>query len=414
MIPENDIPSFFADIQNLSPQEYLFADYVFQCTIDPRLAAAGLACEQSTAQWKRVNVQEDFRKNFGAKVVDLKISSNQCQVKIAHPIINFGPRIPNLLSALAGEGPFYCPGITSLRWMDISFPDSYLKEFSGPQFGVAGLRNLLKVTDRPFFIGVVKPNLGLPPADFATLAYQSWMGGLDIAKDDEMLADAPASPLADRMRETGILRKKAEAESHKPKMMIANITDETEAIPHLYDVATANGANAVMLNVYFTGFGSVRQIRAKSQVPIMTHFTGMAVYDRIPSHGIDGVVLVKLQRMAGADMIGLPGFGPRMKNTDDVVLKNIKACLDPMGDLKPALPIPGGSDWAKTLESVSQKIGHTDFGFIAGRGIYGHPDGPGEGAQSLHQAWDALTQKIPLEDFAKTHHALNIALKTFG
>ena len=51
------------------------------------------------------------------------------------------------------------------------------------------IRKILGVNDRPVFMGVVKPNIGLPPADFAKLAYESWLGGLDIAKDDEMQAD---------------------------------------------------------------------------------------------------------------------------------------------------------------------------------------------------------------------------------
>lgn len=423
MINTEDIPGFFAEPSSIDPERYLFFDYLFESYLDPRFTAAQLCSEQSTAQWRRAHVDEDLRTRFGAKVVSLEVLSESskpiyplptikgerfflCKARVAHPVLNFGARIPNLLSAMAGEGPFYCPGISTLKICDITFPQSFLKEFQGPQFGVGGLRELLQIFDRPFFVGVVKPNIGLNPKDFAELALESWLGGLDIAKDDEMLADTPWSQTSERMQATYQARIKAEKETKKPKMMIANVTDEVDVIGSVYEKAASNGANAVMLNGLFTGVSAIRALRKKSELPIMGHFTGLALYDRMTHFGIDAVVWVKFQRLCGCDIIGLPGFGERMHTTDEVVLKNIKACLEPLGNIKPSLPIPGGSDWAGTLPSVYAKIGHPNFGFIAGRGIYGHPSGPQAGAQSLHQAWEAVSQKIPLQDYAKNHRAL--------
>ena len=67
---EKDRRGFFADRQTLDIDDYLILDYYFESTIDPEEAAANLCQEQSTAQWKRVGVDEDLRKRFGAKVVD--------------------------------------------------------------------------------------------------------------------------------------------------------------------------------------------------------------------------------------------------------------------------------------------------------------------------------------------------------
>ena len=168
-------------------------------------------------------------------------------------------------------------------------------------------------------------------------------------------------------------------------MYIANLTGEISSLLPQYQKAKEGGA--VMLNGFFTGFSALRHLRQHAEVPIMGHFAGMALYDRTPGFGIDGVVMVKLERLAGCDMIGLPGFGDRMHTTDTEVKRNISACLEPMGAIKPAMPIPGGSDSAETLAGVCQKVGHTDFGFIAGRGVFGHPQGPRAGAQSLVSAW---------------------------
>lgn len=388
---------FYANLPELNGDDYILIDYLFETDAEPQLAAAQLACEQSTVQWTIAGESTDLRKKFGAKVVDLKIiksggeaQKSECHATIAHPIVNFGPRIPNLLSAVAGEGPFYCPGILTIKIVDLHFPKSFLHRFDGPQFGIKGVREILKVFDRPVFVGVVKPNLGLTPENFAQRAYEAWIGGLDICKDDEMFADAPYSPTVDRCRLTGLKRKQAAHETGKEKIYIASITDEVDRLEGLVSQAVEGGANALMINPFFTGLPALRFLRKKSPVPLMAHFSGMALWDPPYNFGVGSVPLVKLQRLSGADIIGIPGFGPRMKSPPEEVLANIKACLKPMGPIKAALPIPGGSDWAGTLAGVFEKIRHVDFGFISGRGVFGHPEGPRAGAQSIHQAWEAI------------------------
>jgi len=418
VISEKDIDGFFASPEELNLEEHLLFTYHFETKMNPRLATANLCCEQSTAQWKRPGISEDFRVAYSAKCIKLKEISIEdrrgYEAVVAHPFRNFGPRIPNLLSAAAGEGPFYCPGIEKIKWIDIQFSSSYLKLFEGPQFGLQGIRKILRVENRPLFIGVVKPNIGLSPAEFAEIAYQSWLGGLDIAKDDEMLGNSEWSPLAERAKYCSTARIRAEKETGQKKIYLASITDEIDQIVHLHDVAVENGANCVMVNGIFTGLSAIKVLRKKSHVPVMGHFTGMASFSRLPDFGISSLVFTKLQRLAGADMIGLAGFGERMHSSDEEVLQNVKACLEPCGNILPALPIPGGSDWAGSLPRVYQKIGHSDFGFISGRGVFGHPQGPAAGAKSLQEAWSAIREKIPLRSYAeKGHEALKEALRAF-
>ncbi len=437
MISEKDIDGFFANSDQIDPDKNLLFTYRFESSMNPRLAAANLCCEQSTTQWQRPGIMEDFRPVHGAKCIGLKEVRGEgialslstllgtsfiegkgvrtYEAVVAHPWINFGPRIPNLLSAAAGEGPFYCPGIEKIKWIDIQFSKSYLKLFEGPQFGLKGLRDLLGVYERPLFMGVVKPNIGLTPLQFAEIAYQSWLGGLDITKDDEMLGNMEWSPVAERAKSCGQMRLKAEKETGHKKIYLASITDEVDQILALHDIAVENGANSVMVNGIFTGISAVRALRRKSRVPVMRHFTGTAAFSRLSNFGISSLVFTKLQRLAGADLIGLAGFGERMHNSDEEVLQNIKACLETWENISPVLPIPGGSDWAGTLPSVYEKIGHVDFGFISGRGVFGHPQGPRAGAQSLHEAWQAITKKDSLGNYIQPEHvALREALRVFG
>jgi ribulose-bisphosphate carboxylase large chain len=429
---DSDDSGFFADADALDQNAYLHLDYYLECSGDPWVAAAHFCAEQSTAQWKRVGVAEDLRPKFAARVIaltrlDPELSEfsygignarggpvHACHVTIAHPHGNFGPRIPNLLSAVCGEGTFFSPGAPVVKLLDIRFPDAYLAAFEGPRFGVEGLRELLHVYDRPIFFGVIKPNIGLPPESFSDLGYESWMGGLDIAKDDEMLADTAWCPLDQRSALLGAARRRAEQETGCRKMYLANITDEVDRLLDLHDLAVANGANALLINAMPVGLSAVRMLRRHASVPLIAHFPFIAPFGRLAHFGVHSRVLTKLQRLAGFDAIIMPGFGERMHTSDAEVRANVDACLAPMGPIKRSLPVPGGSDWAGTLSHVYDKVGTVDFGFVPGRGVFGHPMGPRGGAASIRQAWDAIVAGVSLQEQATQHAELNAAIKTFG
>jgi ribulose-bisphosphate carboxylase large chain len=427
----SDKQGFYADRSKLDMEQYLVFEYYFETDIDPEEAAAHLCQEQSTAQWKRVDVDEDLRGRFGAKVIEIghlrKLDQpsfnpptdtgqpfHSCKVKIAHPHGNFGPKLPNILTAACGEGAFFSPGISAIKLLDIQFPDTFLEHFEGPKFGVQGIRELLDVHDRPIFFGVIKPNIGLPPEPFAELAYQSWLGGLDIAKDDEMLCDVAWSPLEERSRRLGQARLKSETKTGRPKIYLANITDEVDRLLELHDTAVANGANMLMVNGMTTGLSAVRMLRKHTQVPLVGHFDFIAPFTRMPFFGVHTKLMTRLQRMVGFDSIIFPGFGKRMKTTDNEVLLDVEECLAPLGKLNPALPVPAGSQWAGSTVRLYRRLETIDFGIVPGRGVFGHPQGPKAGAASLLQGWDAVRQNITLEQYAESHIELKAAIETFA
>ena len=428
---ESDKRGFFADQADLAMDDYLIFEYRFETTVDPEEAAAHLCQEQSTAQWKRVDVDEDLRDRFGAKVIDLKVEKELespsyclpqdtgkhtyvCHVRIAHPHANFGPKLPNILTAAGGEGAFYSPGIPVIKLLDIGFPDNFLQGFQGPKFGIKGLRDILGVHDRPLFFGVIKPNIGLAPEPFAELAYQSWLGGVDIAKDDEMLCDVEWSPLSKRSKLLGDARKKSEQETGISKIYLANITDEVDRLIELHDIAVEAGANAVMVNGMTTGLSAVRMLRKHTQVPLVGHFDFIAPFTQIPFYGVHSKLITKLQRLVGFDTIIMPGFGARMKTADDEVLENVQECFKPFGHIKDTLPVPAGSQWAGSTIKLYEKLGTVDFGIVPGRGVFGHPMGPRGGAASLLQGWESVQKGVTLEEYAKNHAELKAAIELFS
>ena len=418
-----EIKGFFAERNQLNMDDYLELEYYLECVGDIKASLAHFCSEQSTAQWSRIGFDEDFRKSYGAKVINWRMLEeltelsypvehaaegkiHACRVTIAHPHGNFGPKLPNLITAVCGEGTYFTPGIPLVKLLDISFPENYLAKFEGPKFGIEGIREMLGAYDRPIFFGVVKPNIGLQPEHFAELAYQSWLAGLDIAKDDEMLADVEWSTTKERTELLGRARIKAEELTGDKKIYLANITDEVDNMIKQHDVAVANGANALLLNAMPVGLSAVRMLRKHTKVPLIGHFPFIAAFSRLEKYGVHTKVITKLQRLAGLDAVIMPGFGNRMMTPEQEVRENIEVCMNDMGKLKRSLPVPGGSDSALTLESVYRKVGSVDFGFVPGRGIFGHPMGPKAGASSIRQAWDAIEKGQSLDSYAETHPEL--------
>jgi ribulose-bisphosphate carboxylase large chain len=436
----SDRKAFFADASILESGEYVLLDYFFESTVEPTEAAAHLCQEQSTAQWRRVGVEEDLRPLYAAKVVDLMVERRPekpcipfqvdswdklwaCRVKIAYPIRNIGASIPNLLTAACGEGAFFSPRVHAVKLHNIVFPAGYLEQFEGPKFGVEGLRAWTEVHDRPLFMGVIKPNIGLAPEPFRDLAYQSWLGGLDIAKDDELIFDTEWSPFEKRTRLLGQARREAEQKTGKRCCYLANITDEVDRLIELHDIGVRNGADMLMINAMCTGLSAARMVRKHTEVPLVAHFDFVAPFTKAPYYGLHSRVVTKLQRLAGFDAIIFAGMGARMKTYRGAVLEDVNACrnslaLDAQGtvgqstecSIKQALPVPGGSQWAGSLAPLFEDIGSVDFAIVPGRAVFGHPGGPKAGAMSLHQGWEAVKAAVSLDEYAREHQELKVAI----
>ena len=152
------------------------------------------AIEQSTGTWVRVPAEtEEVRKHHVARVLGVyeipmyeyiipkDIKERTYFVQIGFPIVNIkGMGIPMLLTTVIGN-----ISIThGLKLVDLAFPKGWLEDFKGPKFGIDGLRNLLKIPERPLLNNMVKPCTGHTADVAADLVYKAAVGGCDVVKDD--------------------------------------------------------------------------------------------------------------------------------------------------------------------------------------------------------------------------------------
>jgi ribulose-bisphosphate carboxylase large chain len=155
-------------------------------------------------------------------------------------------------------------------------------------------------------------------------------------------------------------------------------------------------------------------LRKHARVPLVGHFDFIAPFTQIPFYGVHSKLITKLQRLVGFDSIIMPGFGDRMKTSDEEVLENVQECFKPFGHIKDTLPVPAGSQWAGSTLKLYKKLGTIDFGIVPGRGVFGHPMGPRAGAASLRQGWQAVQKGVSLEEYAKENPELKAAIEVFS
>ncbi len=389
--------------------------------ISLKKAAEHVALESSIGTWTSVP-GKSYMKNLAAKI----FSINGNLVKIAYPSELFeSGNSPNILSSIAGN-IFGMKAVKNLRLEDVSFPKSILKGFSGPKYGITGIREILKVKRRPLVGTIVKPKLGLNSRDHAESAYNSWVGGCDATKDDENLASQTFNLFERRLALTLEAKDKAEQETGEKKAYLVNVTAETKEMTKRAQLVEDMGARFCMIDVLTEGWGALQTLReANFKLAIHGHRAMHAAMTRNRKHGISMMVLADFARLIGVDSLHIgTGIGKLEGNIKDiqeieeeieenkVKETNLRLKQD-WGKLKPVMAVSSGGLHPGHIPFLIRHLGK-DLIIQAGGGIHWNPRGSKYGAMGMRQALDAAMKNITLKEYAKTHLELKEALDEFG
>ncbi len=370
-------------------------------------AAGGVAAESSVGTWTELTTEQPYVKGLAAHVYSVEGSV----IKIAYPIELFEPaNMPNILSSVAGN-VFGLKTLKNLRLLDIKFPKHLLNSFKGPAFGISGIRRLLQISKRPLVGTIIKPKLGLETKDHAKVAYEAWYGGCDVVKDDENLSSQNFNPFEERLTATLERRDKAQEETSERKVYMINITAETQTMLKRAQTVVDQGGEYVMVDILTCGWSALQTLRDQNlKVVIHAHRAGHAAFTKNQLHGIAMKPIATVARVIGVDQLHVGTVVGKMSETKAEVIENIAACKDELGWAKPVLPVASGGLHPRLVPALMETFGN-DFVIQAGGGIHGHPEGTIAGAKAMRQAVDATLYGKTLEEYAKTHKELDLALK---
>ena len=405
------------------PEVAFSEDYIiatFQARIKTqsieRLALA-LADEQTTGTWIKVGADSvEKKKRFGAQVVAIyevpDLGSDVVEelpplyiVQLAIPMDNIGTSLAMLLTTVFGN----ISAAGMLKLIDLAFPKRYIEQFTGPKFGVEGIREVLGVKDRPLLNAMIKPNIGWTPEEGAEIFYNAAKGGVDIIKDDELLqADSDFCPLEKRVKLFMEKERQVFEETGERTLYSVNITDRNDKIKENAYRAIEYGANSLMLNTYTAGYGALQMLSEDPNinVPILAHVDFVGAYASSTYTGISAPLAIgKLTRLAGGDFqINGHPWG-KFPVPYKVFYRSFKFFTQPWWNIKPMMYACSGGTTQLVVKKMVDSLG-TDIILAAGGGVHGHPDGSEAGARSMRQAIDAAINGIDLMEYAKTHQEL--------
>jgi len=393
------------------------------------VACNAIASESSIGTWTEIStMKKRIYEKLRPRIYYLNEKERIC--KIAYPIELFEKgNIPQLMSSVAGN-IFGMNALQSLRLEDIDFPDSYIKSFDGPRFGVPGIRKLLKVKSRPLLGTIIKPKIGLNEKEHAQVAFNAWVGGCDIVKDDENLTSQSFNHFEKRIKETLKMRDKAEKITGEKKVYMPNITHETNEMLQRMKFVKQQGGEYVMLDILTLGFSALQTVRNENKelgLVLHAHRAMHAALTRNPEHGISMLVIAKLMRLIGLDQLHIGTIVGKMQGSKievqeleqeiekRLVKENARAHAleENWLHLKPMLAVCSGGLHPGHIPKLMKYLGN-NIAIQMGGGLHGNKLGTLQGAVAARQAIEAVMQGQTLFEYAKNHSELKSTIHQFG
>lgn len=413
--------------------ERIHATYLLETAYEVEQAVAVIAGEQSCGTFVAVPGETpELRDRFGARVEAIELldvvgqpslpgagapsaSWRRACFELSWPLQNLGASLPNLVATVAGN-LFELKQVSGLRLLDITLPDAFAKAYQGPQFGIAGTRQLTGIEGRPIIGTIVKPSVGLSPDATAGLVRELALGGIDFIKDDELQADGPHCPFEARARAVMAVLDEHAQRTGRKVMYAFNLTGELDQMRRRHDLVMGLGGTCVMASLNSIGLVGMVELRRHCSLPIHAHRNGWGYLARHPLLGWSYVAWAKLWRLAGADHMHVNGLANKFCEDDDSVVASARSCLTPMWAEKPCTVMPVLSSGQSVLQvhDTWQALGTQDLIHAAGGGIMAHPGGIRAGVRSLRLAWEAAAAGVGLAEKARDHPELAQAIAAFA
>lgn len=296
--------------------------------------------------------------------------------EISYAVEITGFELKQLLNVLFGNISMK-PGI---RIEKILFPESLLRSFKGPRFGIVGLRRLFGEANRPLLCTALKP-LGLSARQLADQAYQYALGGIDVIKDDHSLGNQLFAPFEQRVSLCSEAVNKANGETGFACRYFPSLTASPEQMISSAILAYNCGAGGLLVSPGIVGFDVMRMLADSDQInlPIMSHPALQGAFVTDPNHGIaHGVLFGHIARLAGADASVFPNYGGRFSFSREECIQIAEHCRSPFGPIAPTFPTPGGGMNLGRVAEMREVFGN-DVIFLIGGALH---EGSGDLAEA--------------------------------
>ena len=226
---------------------------------------------------------------------------------------------------------------------DLDLPGWLVEGFSGPRFGIPGIRRMVgNVMDRPLVSSALKP-VGLGVEELARLAGRLARAGVDVIKDDHGLTDQALAPFAERVRAVSDTVAEVNAATGGRTVYFPNVTAPVEDLMPRVEQAKAAGCGGVVLCPGLTGLDAMRFLaEADTGLAVMAHPSHANASPNADRGIAPDLLMGTLWRLAGADAVIYVNAQGRFAWPVEACLAVNRRARAPLGPHLPAFPVPAG------------------------------------------------------------------------
>jgi ribulose-bisphosphate carboxylase large chain len=411
------------------------AEYLIETAHELEQAAAIMAGEQSSGTFVPIPGEtEALRARHAARVERVEMLGEverptlpdarpprserrpvyrRARVTLAWNYDNVGANLPVLMSTLAGNLYELAP-FSALKLLDFEAPAPFAERYAGPAFGITGTRRLCGVEGRPVIGTIIKPSVGLSPAETARQVRTLIEAGLDFIKDDELMGDPPHSPFERRVDEVMAVIERHADRAGRKAMYAFNVSGDMEDMLRRHDYVLQRGGTCVMVSLNAAGLSGVERLRRHSALPIHGHRNGWGMMYRCEGLGMAFPAYQKFWRLAGVDHLHTNGLRNKFCESDESVIRSIKACFTPFFGGYELMPVISSGQWADQALDSYRAAESVDLMYLCGGGITAHPGGLAAGVRSIQLAWEGAVRGQSIQELAPQHPELAAAIAFYG
>ncbi|MCU0663267.1 MAG: RuBisCO large subunit C-terminal-like domain-containing protein [Myxococcota bacterium] len=327
--------------------------------------ASDICIEQTVEFPADLVTQPHIRDEIFGHITGLsEIEEGLWQARIEYSAELASQEVPQLLNVVMGNTSLK----TGVKLVDVELPASVLALCGGPRFGVAGLRKLLAVPERPLVASAIKP-MGLSNQELAELALAMARGGIDIIKDDHGLSNQPFCRFEERVRAVTHAIRRAQDETGKRCLYAPNVAAPLTSILARAEFAAGFQAGALMIAPGLCGFDALRLLASSEGpgLPLLCHPAWLGSLTVCSSSGLShGLAYGLLPRLLGADASIFPNFGGRFSFSEQACRDIAASCQGtPMG-LTSIFPVPAGGMTVNRVPEMARFYGLDTMLLIGG------------------------------------------------
>jgi ribulose-bisphosphate carboxylase large chain len=314
---------------------------------DAARRAEQLALEQSIEMPASSAIDPYVRNTIVARVESVTAENDGAQIaRLALSTETIGDDAGQLMNMLFGN----CSLQPDVELIDVELPSELAAAFGGPNHGIAGIRRMTGVADRPLTSTALKP-IGSTPQQLEQMCATVATAGIDVIKDDHGWADQRAAPFAERVRACQQAVSAANGtrrggRSHYAPSVYGHFQQMCEQI----ELARGAGVQMVLIAPMVCGVATL--------VALKREFIDIAFIAHPSLGGLritPAALLGKLFRLFGADAVIFPNHGGRFAYSREVCLAIARYTTQPWHGLQPALPTPaGGMRIARVPEMIGE------------------------------------------------------------